>query len=295
MSWVVLAILAAFFYAFESILDKVAVSRQLKNPTEATIIGGGALFLSLIAIGAIGGGTVAPFSVALICLACGVIAHAVNWFYFIALKKEEVSRVMPVYALMPVITTAFAFLVLGEKFSTQTYVGIVLIVCGSILISLKPHAGGFRLSKGIMFVLLSAIFASSRAIITKYIEGAASDWTIVLWTGIGGLTAVVITELTHNHKRIQRREHRGVGVLVGSGMLGGIAMTAYTFALLHGPASLATALVEVSPVFVLIIASVFAAQFPEMSDEVVTKRVVLQKMLAIVVIGIGAFFVSIAG
>ncbi len=294
MSWIVLALLAAFFYSFESILDKVAVSRQLKNPTEANIIGGGTLFLSLIVIGVIGGGTFAPFWVALICLGSGIVAHAVNWFYYIALSKEEVSRVMPVYALMPVITSVFAFFILGEQFSVQTYIGIILVVSGAILISVKQHAGGFRLSKGLIFVLLSATFAASRTIITKYVDGAAGDWTIVLWTGLGGLMAVVITELAHRHKKIQRREYSGVRVLIGAGMLGGVAMTSFMLAVLNGPASLASALVEVQPVFVLIIASIFAAQFPELSDEVVTRRVVLQKILAVVVIAAGAFLVSLA-
>lgn len=294
MSWVVLAILAAFFYALESTLDKVAVSRQLKNPAEATIIGGAALFLSLIVIGAIGGGlTMAPLSVALICFASGIIGHGVNWLYFIALRKEEVSRVMPVYALMPVITTIFAFFVLGEKFSVQTYVGIALVVCGAILISLKPHANGFRLSSALVFVLLSATLAACKAIITKFVDGATNDWTIIMLAGFGGLTAVIVTELAHRHKKIQRREYAGVGILMTSGILGGIATTSFMLAILNGPASLASAHIEVSPVFVLIIASVFATQFPELSDEVVTKRVVLQKILAIVVIAAGAFLISV--
>lgn len=295
MMWVLFAICAAFFFALESVLDKVAVSRQLKKPAEATIIGGGAVFVSLIAIGLVGGGTNAPLRVILVCLLSGVLAHLVNWFYFLALRKEEVSRVMPVYAIMPAITTVFAFFVLGEQFAVQTYIGIALIVCGSILISLKPRARGFHWSSVLFLVLLSAVFGAARTIITKFIEGGATDWTIILWTGIGGLVAVVVTEIFHNHKTILRREYMGVHVLVGGGIIGGIATVLYLFAILHGPASLAVALIEIQPIFVLTIASVFAAQFPELSDEVVDRKVVMQKILAVVVIASGGVLVALGG
>lgn len=295
MMWAIFAILAAFFYALESVLDKVAVSRQIKKPAEATIIGGGAVFVSLIIIGLLGGGRVAPVQVVLVCVMSGVIAHAVNWFYFLALRKEEVSRVMPIYATMPVITTIFAYFVLGERFSAQTYIGIALVVCGAILISMKSGARGFKFSGVMMLVLLSAVLGASRTILTKYIEGAATDWTIILWTGVGGLLSVLVTEVLHDHKKILRREYIGVHVLVGGGIVGGIATIFYIFSILHGPASLAAALIEIQPIFVLTIASIFAAQFPELSDEVVHRRAIMQKILAVMVIAGGGVLVALGG
>lgn len=293
--WIAFAILAAFFYAIESVLDKIAVSRQIKKPAEATIIGGGAVFVSLIVVGLLGGARGAPTNVIAVCIASGVIAHAVNWFYFLALRKEEVSRVMPIYAIMPVITTFFAYFVLGERFGIQTYIGIALVVCGSILISMKSNARGFKFSSVLILTLFSAVLAASRTIITKFIEGAASDWTIILWTGIGGLIAVVITEVLHNHRKILRREYMGVHVLVGSGVVGGFAMVFYLFSILRGPASLASALIEIQPIFVLAIASIFAAQFPELSDEVIHRKAIMQKILAVMVIAGGAILVALGG
>lgn len=293
--WAIFAICAAFFYAIESVLDKVAVSRQIKKPAEATIIGGGAVFVSLIVIGLLGGGGFAPLNVMMICALSGIIAHAVNWFYFLALRKEEVSRVMPVYAIMPVITTIFAYFVLGERFSVQTYIGIALVVCGAILISMKSGARGFKFSSAMILVLFSAVLGASRTILTKHIEGGATDWTIILWTGIGGLISVLITEILHNHKNILRREYLGVHVLVSGGIVGGIATVLYIFSILHGPASLAAALIEIQPIFVLTIASIFAAQFPELSDEVVHQRVIMQKILAVMVIAGGGVLVALGG
>jgi uncharacterized membrane protein len=295
MMWIAFAIFAAFFYALESVLDKVAVSRQIKKPAEATIIGGGAVFVSLIVVGLLGGGGFAPLNVIVVCALSGIIAHAVNWFYFLALRKEEVSRVMPVYATMPVLTTIFAYFVLGERFSMQTYIGIALVVTGAILISLKSNARGFRFSKVMTLVLFSAVLGASRTILTKYIEGAATDWTIILWTGVGGLISVLITEFFHNHKKILRREYVGVHILVAGGIVGGFATVLYIFSILRGPASLAAALIEIQPIFVLTIASIFAAQFPELSDEVIHRRAIVQKILAVMVIAGGGILVALGG
>jgi hypothetical protein len=58
---------------------------------------------------------------------------------------------------------------------------------------------------------------------------------------------------------------------------------------------LAAALIEIQPIFVLTIASIFAAQFPELSDEVIHRRAIVQKILAVMVIAGGGILVALGG
>ncbi len=58
--------------------------------------------------------------------------------YFMALKKGEASRVVPLVNIFPLFTAFYSVVLLGEKLTAPRIVGIVLIVAGIILLNSKP-------------------------------------------------------------------------------------------------------------------------------------------------------------
>jgi len=65
----------------------------------------------------------------------GIMAGLVAmWTYFYVLKSGMMSQVVPITASYPLVTALLAFLVLGESFSIQRVVGIIMTVTGIIII-----------------------------------------------------------------------------------------------------------------------------------------------------------------
>jgi transporter family protein len=66
-------------------------------------------------------------------------AGAASWlFYFTALRLAEVSRVAPVDKLSTPLAVLLAVLFLGERPMLWNWLGIVLMVGGAYLVSLRP-------------------------------------------------------------------------------------------------------------------------------------------------------------
>jgi len=65
----------------------------------------------------------------------GIMAGLIAmWTYFYVLKSGMMSQIVPITASYPLITALLAFLVLGESFSAQRAVGIIMTVIGIVLI-----------------------------------------------------------------------------------------------------------------------------------------------------------------
>jgi bacterial/archaeal transporter family protein len=68
-------------------------------------------------------------------------AGAASWlFYFNALRLAEVSRVAPVDKLSTAIAVVLAVLFLGERPAGLNWLGVLLMLGGAYLVSLRPAA-----------------------------------------------------------------------------------------------------------------------------------------------------------
>ena len=68
----------------------------------------------------------------------GFLGGIVGLFiYFVALKQDLTSRIIPIAATFPLFTALYAFIFLHETLSIQRIIGIVLIVLGLIAVSRK--------------------------------------------------------------------------------------------------------------------------------------------------------------
>lgn len=77
---------------------------------------------------------VSPRNIALFA-GSGIMAGLIAmWTYFYVLKSGMMSQVVPITASYPLITAMLAFLVIGENFSVQRVVGIIMTVIGIVLI-----------------------------------------------------------------------------------------------------------------------------------------------------------------
>jgi bacterial/archaeal transporter family protein len=138
-SWLVWALLSAFFAALTAILAKVGVENV--NSDLATFI---RIIIVLIAVGSIlaARGMFQPIgSIAgrtYLFLTLSGLCTGASWVcYFRALQVGDAARVAPIDKLSVVLVAIFGVIFLSEQLSIRNWAGIALIAAGSVLVAIK--------------------------------------------------------------------------------------------------------------------------------------------------------------
>jgi uncharacterized membrane protein len=168
MSYILIAIFSYFLVALQTILDKfLLTTNRIAEPiTYAFYVGLMSLFSFVLF----------PFGFHLIgwwqiivSLLAGISFIYGIFCLFTSIEKNEASRVTPlVTAIIPIVTLFTSILFLGEKFSKQSFLGIVLLILGGLLVSLK-FSRGQKLFSGFHLTVLAGILIASAFSIFKYL------------------------------------------------------------------------------------------------------------------------------
>ena len=136
-SWMIYAILAAVFAALTSILAKVGISGVESNLGTALrtavvlVLSWGIVFARKKHTGL---RTIDKKELLFICLSG--IATGASWLcYYYAIGHGDVSVVVPIDKLSILVTVAFSFIVFKEKLSKKAFLGLALMVAGTLLMA----------------------------------------------------------------------------------------------------------------------------------------------------------------
>lgn len=137
-SWLFWALLSAAFAALTAIFGKVGVSAI--HPDLATLIRTVVILLFIASMVTAGGAWCTPGDIPArtwLFLMLSGLATGASWLcYFRALKLGEAARVAPVDKLSVVLVAVFGVVFLGERLSTLSSFGVLLIATGSVLVAL---------------------------------------------------------------------------------------------------------------------------------------------------------------
>ncbi|HEY4990145.1 MAG TPA: EamA family transporter [Opitutaceae bacterium] len=140
MTWIVWALLSAFFAGATAILAKIGVANvnsSLATAIRTTVV----LFITWgIAFASVPAAELTmPSRKTLLFLGLSGCATGLSWLcYFRALQLGEASRVAPLDKLSVVFVIVFAALFLRERLTWQNAVGGALIVAGSLVLAWRP-------------------------------------------------------------------------------------------------------------------------------------------------------------
>jgi len=293
MTWLLIVILAHLFYALVFIIDKYILSRPLPHPiVYAFYIGILSIFIWVLFPF---GFYIPSFREIILVLLAG-IAQVAGWiFFYRALNKGEVSRIVPfVGSFVAIFILILSDFLSVEHLTNQQILAFVFLVLGSLIISFKKGEflkGFFHGVFGLAFLgaLLFAVFW----VITKHIFLETSFVSGLIWirTGVAFVALTLLIPRKNRQlifKKTEKLKPKTIKFFISGRILSILASLFMYLAVFWGSVTLANSLQGVQYVFILILAFLFFKKFPKLKEQL-SKEIIVQKIIAIILIGLGLF------
>lgn len=296
MSWLLFAIISYFLNAVTAIIDKFLLNKSVPSPVAYAFYVG---LLSIFAVILIPFGVVWPgLKIVAQNMIPGIVFFWAVFFFIAAVKKNEVSRVVTMIGgFTPMFVLILNFLFLHERLRGIHLLAFVILVSGGVLISLKrpplkddeikltPEGIGISLIAAFVFALyyVSAkfIFSDNQPFISTF-----------FWSRLGSFLAAISILIIPSWRAVIFRARKTAGVRGGTLFVANKVTAAFSFILLNysiklGDVALVNAIQGVQYAFLFGLVVFLAKKYPNILEEKITRLVAMQKILAIIIIGIG--------
>ena len=241
--WLLYAVGSSFFAGITAILVKIGVEDTDSHLLTAlrTIV---VLIFSWIMVFVVGSqGTISEVSPKTLLFLCASgITTGASWIcYFHALQIGDVNKVVPIDKSSVVLTILLGVLFLGEPMSVSKGICVILIAAGTYLMIEKKQGteeGKKKSKSAILYALLSAVFASLTALLSKIGSvGIESNLGTAIRTIIVLIMAWLIVVAGGKQKQIKDVSRKSWTFIILSGIATGLSWLCYYRALQDGPIS----------------------------------------------------------
>jgi len=289
-----LALVAGLLWAISNIIDKIALTKYVRNPF-----------------------AVMP-AVSMMSLIVGTVIVTINYqpypegifwrlaffaalnflsivFYFFALKDEEVSRMVPLYGTTPVFMVLIELIAFGTKLSIWQYWGVAAVVIGAIVLSWKTSGLKFN-KKGLFLILGSSITWAVAVVFLTDILDTYGYWLGWGWVElvIGVLGMISLIFIRQEFIRVVKSSGRKILYLIMSSQLFSISAKAILFfAAVSWVASLSSAVASDQFILLFLFSLLISWKYPQILKEEINPRIIIQKTISILLIIAGIFLISL--
>ena len=299
ISWLFIIILAYFFFSLSYLGDKLILSGPPK-PTAYTFYVGAISILVVIFIPFIKFSFPSQGSILWIIAEAAVYILGL-YTMFAALEKFDVSRVMTtIGATQPFFIFALTWMYWGpQKLSTTYILAFVLLIMGSFSISFerksKTNVSYLKITLLASFLFsLDYIFSKIVFIDQPFLQGFIWMRFFVF------LFALVFLISKTNRKEIFKKQtvldKKTAITFAWTHTSGGIANILQGFAISLAPIvflPIVNSLRGIQYIFLFLLALFFSVFFPRILKEETSKEILIQKIIAIILIVAGLYFVII--
>lgn len=306
MGWLTYTLTGYFFNAVTSIFDKFLLADRIKEPSVyafyVAILSLFALVFVPFGIQGIAWQTMIVFAISGMFFLYGLVA------FYNAVKRSEISRVAPLVGITIAVIAGVASLAFGPaaniSFSPDHFLSLFLLLGGAFLIAfdlpLKPNDALMKstLLAGALMAL-SLIFLKTGYQHADFLNGLV--WSRLGFV-VGGLTLffipeyrAAILESTHAITVTSKDNFVTGSLFLLNKVFGAIAMFLLTYAAYLGPVTFIQALNGVQYAFVLLLALPLSFYFPHIFEEKLYFWDWMQKVLAVVLIGLGMWLAVQSG
>ena len=304
MNWIAFSIFAYFLIALEVILDKFLISSKRVSHPAVYAFYSGVLSLSAFVFFPFGFHLVSGGQVFL-SLAAGIIFVYAVLALFFAFREGEASRVVPIVgAIVPIVTYFFSIFLLKEKLGGFEIAGVLFLISGGILIAFELNKKlGRRFFAGFYYSILAGILLAVSYTLFKDFYEQDKFINVYIWTRFGIMFGalsllffpiwrrLILASLGNFKKPSGENKSSGV-IFVLNKALGGAGSILKEFATSVGSVTIVNALIATEYVFVFVLGIAFSFWLPKVFKEEKDAKTIIQKITAIVIIGIGIVLVS---
>lgn len=259
--WLVYACGSAFFAGLTAILGKVGIKKTDSSLATAirTIV---VVIFAWLMVWVVGSqNTIHQISArTLEFLILSGLATGASWLcYFKALQLGDVNKVTPIDKSSTIVTIIFACIILGDVWTRNKIIAVVMIGSGTMLmITKKASSGKSKHGSWMLYAVLSAIFASLTAILGKIgIDGVESNLGTAIRTCVVLVMAWVVVFTRHKQKQLRYISFYDMIFIILSGIATGASWICYYKALQLGQASLVVPIDKLSIVVTITFSSIF--------------------------------------
>jgi len=314
MSWIFIATISYLLLAIVSMTDKFMVDNVVKSSRLYTF-----LVCSLGSLVVV----LAPWflnwpgtKIFFLNVLTGIIFAIAQYFLYESLRSGSVSKsVILVGGAIPIFTFLLSLVFLGEFYSAVQIVGGIFLLMGIFLIAFIPEKKHFWekiLSKfstnnnvvnNFKFIFLAAFFYAIFFVLSKYIYGLQDFWSAFIWVRLGSLFFVLLLLVvpiwrkdifklfSKNKKRNKGQSFKTNLLFLFNQGLGAIGFVLQNYAVFLGSVAIVNALQGVQYGLLIILGFLFNPILPKNMRENFSFRILTQKILAIIVISLGVFFI----
>ena len=296
ISWFSVIIVAYFLFSIASFGDKLVLKRSQSPKLYIFYVG----LLSILVVFLI------PFFGILVPSAKGlfwIILTSLTvmlglYFLYYAIEKYEVSRVIPIVGSMqPLFILFFSWLIgSSEILKLNNILAFLILIIASIIISLNKK---LNLTKGLFLTALIASFVTSLSFIfTKLVFSYEAFFNGIIWIGIFNFLFVLVLLFDNSIKEevlYKRNSNKKISIpfILLAQLSGGLGGILQNYAIYLAPISslaIINVLRVIQYVFLFIITLLFSALFPKLIKEDITRKSIIEKVIAIMLVILGLVF-----
>ncbi len=294
MLWASIAILGYFLLAVANINDKFLISKHIKHSFVYVFFIG---LLQIFAVAFIPFGFNLSYSAAQIFmdLITGIFFIFALIFFYNALDSSEASRVIPlVGGATPIFIFIFSYFLLGERLSIRQMAALGLLVLGGVLITLSPEKKKGVSWSDLSWAIFSALAFAVVYTLSKYIYETQDFITGFVWMRMGAVIMAVVFLADRSRRQIIAKTLKYVKPKIKmyylvNQIFGAVGFIFVNYAISLASVTLVNAVQGAQYIFVLGIAGIITKIDPKLLQENITKKVIIEKVVAVVIILAGLF------
>ena len=272
MDWVNIALLSAAVFGAVNILDSHLLSKRMPG-LRAFLLPIGIIHLvySLILFRLFPLPQDISKWILIAAVTSGILRTVSVTIMLYTLKREEVSRVVPVVYTYPIFVAIMAVPLLGESLHYLEWLAIIIVVAGAVILSARQvHSGSTnRLGKSFFLLFGSSLFLAMADITSKYVLNYISFWNLFSLNALCMSTIFLLVSMRlHILKQLVNMKQRNLALalLMINEVLAPVAIILSLWAIERGPVSLVSTIVSSRPIFVVILALILSRVAPAFLD-----------------------------
>ena len=297
MFWLIYLLIGLFIWSIAGLVDRYALhDKKVKSeklylifPCVTLVIAAAIVIIPFFGLEPISSTSL------WLALAAGIVEAFGLYYYYVAVSKEEISKVASIGMLTSFFTLFLAWFVLKDPLSKNELIAFLFFVIGSIILACH-YEKGLKISKAVKPLIIGGLFGSVKYILFKAVFNVTEFWTGLFYSTvglfIGGLLFILIwhKEMWRDFKILTPKMKT---LMFGNQAFAFFGHIFFFYSINLTNPALVSAAAGIQPVMILIMAIIVTKINPNLIAENIKKEDLVKKAVGIVIICLAVYVLNI--